>query len=601
MLSTGVNENSTPAPALFPSGRPPDPETSQTLPGDNLSPSKSTSTTAPMEMLVDSTGTLNLQTISQSGTDPSNVTSTGEQPSRMATNDAQLPVTTQMAPPAANASTTHAQIFSYAKAVTGGTSLNSAHPSNTQWTPVGEHDLIPGERNGEPALRVSTDFKNRLCAPWHRTLVVRLLGIKVGFNTICSRLRAQWRPTGTMEVRDLDEDCYLVKLNNDQDYFKALTDGPWVIFDHYLVVQQWTPKFKLSDPLPKTMIVWVQLPALKIHFYHKEVLTSLGNLIGRTIKLDYHTLTQQRAKFARLAVEVDLSKPLVPRIWLDDDWQKVEYENLPTVCFECGKIGHQSTDCPLLRPSSLMAIVTAGGGDTQLAPTEETSETKQGFGPWMLVSRKSRRNSRENQGKGKSEKESGNHGQGKSNRNGKGVSKLKETNDRLPILSQQTPPLTQRSPGHERKEHGAKLGGGEKRNGKAIMREETTSSEKALLGSGPTRNSSVKQGPKPMLAADNASTSKTLARETRVSTHGQPDQAHLNGPKPILHAQHRPSHLHQFPTLWAQTGPICRWWKLLPPLPRRTGRTSLTLPRRWLERKEAKPIRAARRRDLRPS
>ncbi|CAL1354545.1 unnamed protein product [Linum trigynum] len=69
------------------------------------------------------------------------------------------------------------------------------------------------------------------------------------------------------------------------------------------------------------MIVWVQLPALEIHFYHKEVLTTLGNLIGRTIKLDYHTLNQQRAKFARLAIEV-LGKHLVPRIWLDDAWKK---------------------------------------------------------------------------------------------------------------------------------------------------------------------------------------------------------------------------------------------------------------------------------------
>ncbi|CAL1381755.1 unnamed protein product [Linum trigynum] len=132
-----------------------------------------------------------------------------------------------------------------------------------------------------------------------------------------------------MEVKDLDHDCFLVNLDNEQDYYRALTDGPWVIYDHYLVVQQWSPRFKASDPLPKTMIVWVQLPALKIHFYHREILTSLGNLIGRTIKLDYHTLTQQRAKFARLAVEVDLTKHLVPRIWLDDEWQKVEYENLP--------------------------------------------------------------------------------------------------------------------------------------------------------------------------------------------------------------------------------------------------------------------------------
>ncbi|CAL1414072.1 unnamed protein product [Linum trigynum] len=352
-----------------------------TLSGDTELLSKNTSMIAPVEMLVDNTATNNQQMTPQSGADLSNDFSSGGQPNRVGINDAQQTGSIPMAPSAAYASTTHVQTFSYANVVSGGTSLNGASPSNTQWTPVGEHDLIPGERNGEPALRVSTEFKNRLCAPWHRTLVVRLLGIKVGFNTLCSRLRAQWRPTGTMEIRDLDEDCYLVKLNNDQDYFKALTDGPWVIFYHYLVVQQWTPKFKLSDPLPKTMIVWVQLPALKIHFYHKEVLTSLGNLIGRTIKLDYHTLTQQRAKFARLAVEVDLSKPLVPRIWLDDDWQKVEYENLPMVCFDCGKIGHQSTACPLLRPVPMTTIVTAGGEESQLVPAEESSETKPGFGP----------------------------------------------------------------------------------------------------------------------------------------------------------------------------------------------------------------------------
>ncbi|CAI0427373.1 unnamed protein product [Linum tenue] len=79
------------------------------------------------------------------------------------------------------------------------------------------------------------------------------------------------------------------------------------------------------------MIVWLQLPGLPIHLYHKEVLTSIGNLIGRTIKLDYHTLNQRRAKFARLAVEIDLGKPLIPRVHIDGEWQKVEYENLPEV------------------------------------------------------------------------------------------------------------------------------------------------------------------------------------------------------------------------------------------------------------------------------
>ncbi|CAL1394830.1 unnamed protein product [Linum trigynum] len=93
------------------------------------------------------------------------------------------------------------------------------------------------------------------------------------------------------------------------------------------------------------MIVWIQLPALKVHFYHQEVLTSLGNLIGRTIKLDFHTMNRQRRKFARLAVEIDMTKALVPRIYLDDHWKKVVYENLPIVCFECGKVGHNAECC----------------------------------------------------------------------------------------------------------------------------------------------------------------------------------------------------------------------------------------------------------------
>ncbi|CAL1402716.1 unnamed protein product [Linum trigynum] len=138
------------------------------------------------------------------------------------------------------------------------------------------------------------------------------------------------------------------------------------------------------------MIVWVQLPAMKIHFYHKEVLTTLGNLIGRMIKLDFHTLNRQRAKFARMAVEVDLSKHLVPRIWLDDAWQKVEYENLSAVYFDCGKIGHTETGCPhrqLANPTATLAI--SGKSLPAERANQAADEPNPGFGPWMLVTRKS--------------------------------------------------------------------------------------------------------------------------------------------------------------------------------------------------------------------
>ncbi|CAI0404379.1 unnamed protein product [Linum tenue] len=322
---------------------------------------------------------------------------------------------------------------SYARALMGPAGRAPSPNQLIQWTPVGEHDLVPEERNGEPTLRVSPDFKAKICAPWQRTLVVRLLGLRIGFVTMCNRLRGLWRPCGAMEVKDLDHDCFLVKLDNEQDYFSALTDGPWVIHDHYLVVQKWTPKFKVSDPLPKMMIVWVQLPALKIHFYHKE---------------------------------------------------RVEYENLPEVCFKCGKIGHQAAGCPL---NSLavpaVAVMVAGNASPELV-TAESIDSNPGFGPWMMVTWKSRRNPRENLRKGKSTNEMSNHLPGFTNKTGKGGGIIKDSPQVFHSMANPNVTLQQRTYTQERK---GKKGGEEVKKGKEKVVVESSGQGVGLLGPGPSR------------------------------------------------------------------------------------------------------------------
>ncbi|CAL1402225.1 unnamed protein product [Linum trigynum] len=255
------------------------------------------------------------------------------------------------------------------------------------------------------------------------------------------------------------------------------------------------------------MIVWVQLPALKIHFYHKEVVTTLGNLIGRTIKLDYHTLTQQRAKFARLTVEVDLSKHLVPRIWLDDAWQKVEYENLPEVCFECGKIGHCSAVCPLLKPAVLVNFAVAAGGDSSADLPVSEEDANPGFGPWMLVSRKSRRNARDGQRKGKGEQDSGSQNQMLGHKQGKKGTGGKEGNQAFPIQDINNGHLSQVSQTHERKVVITKKNGAEGRRGVEANGRDAGSKGKGLLGPSPVFSESNPNRTEPNCLADEASTS----------------------------------------------------------------------------------------------
>ncbi|CAN1842173.1 hypothetical protein LINPERHAP1_LOCUS36768 [Linum perenne] len=248
---------------------------------------------------------------------------------------------------------------SYLGAVRG---CESQPPNGNQaWIPVGTNDIILSASNGIKALNLSKEFKEKLCKPWSNSVVVRLMGKSIG-------------------------DYFLIKFSYEQDYFKALTGGPWTILDHYLVVHQWDQSFRVSNDLPKKMVVWVQFPHLPIHFYHAQILTSLGNLIGKTIKIDFNTQRAERGKFARIAIEVDLGEPIPPVVLLDGAPQLVEYENMPSLCFECGRINHDSKDCPrkvVLDPTPSLDQTYP---KDLLSATSDAVPPPEQYGPWMLVS-----------------------------------------------------------------------------------------------------------------------------------------------------------------------------------------------------------------------
>lgn len=51
----------------------------------------------------------------------------------------------------------------------------------------------------------------------------------------------------------------------------------------------------------------------------------------------------------RVCLDIDLAKPLKQGFWLEDDGKKVfiivQYEKLPTFCYNYGLVGHGATAC----------------------------------------------------------------------------------------------------------------------------------------------------------------------------------------------------------------------------------------------------------------
>lgn len=76
------------------------------------------------------------------------------------------------------------------------------------------------------------------------------------------------------------------------------------------MVQALSPEFDpLSDEIMTTP-VWVRLSNIPVNFYDHAILMGIAGALGRSIKVDMATLKVERARFARVCVEVNLRKPL---------------------------------------------------------------------------------------------------------------------------------------------------------------------------------------------------------------------------------------------------------------------------------------------------
>lgn len=210
-----------------------------------------------------------------------------------------------------------------------------------------------------------------------------------------------------------------------------------MVMDHYLIVKKWKPNFDPWNDNTENILVWVRFPTLSIEYYTHE---KIGNKIGKTIKMDYATSLVSRGKFARLCVEVDITKPLLSKFDLTDKVCKIEYEGLYLVCFKCGKYGHRDEGCPMNIPekgeegeqsptedgdNGRTSTLETNRVECQTKHVRQAPEMTEPFGPWMLAARNPRR---------------GRGGYGKSMGNGRGEAQKSDNSDKSKANTPQPKP-----------------------------------------------------------------------------------------------------------------------------------------------------------------
>ncbi|KAJ4837060.1 hypothetical protein Tsubulata_038326 [Turnera subulata] len=258
-------------------------------------------------------------------------------------------------PPAAPTEGGPTQKFSYLEKLTVGTDHNLSHDpwEDEGEVEVEEGDVFVNEIDGVQMVELTDAFKARLDKPWERAVIVKLLGRPIGFCALQNKIESLWRPRGPYKIIDLAYNYYIVRFWEESDFQHALIDGPWMILGHVLSVQPWSDSFRANTDKIDRVVCWIQFPDFPVNRYHSKIFRVLDNLVGRTVKLDANVKNPDRACFAKVAVSIDLTKPLKNTIMLDGEPIRVTYDGLPDICVTCGRIGHSALACP----SSLDAAV----------------------------------------------------------------------------------------------------------------------------------------------------------------------------------------------------------------------------------------------------
>lgn len=85
-------------------------------------------------------------------------------------------------------------------------------------------------------------------------------------------------------------------------------------------------------------------------YLSRDILLSLASSIGRPVKLDYPTTTQRILSYARVLVDLNLSKPRHHKLLVELEGEgevevDVLYEKTPYS--KCLSLGHTLSKCPL--------------------------------------------------------------------------------------------------------------------------------------------------------------------------------------------------------------------------------------------------------------
>jgi uncharacterized protein DUF4283 len=203
--------------------------------------------------------------------------------------------------------------------------------------------------NGKYVVQIESHNVVDLVNIWELAVVIYVVGGNVSTDIIRGYIRKHWSFVAMPVIHAHEEGYFILKFNNESECDEILNGGPYFLNKAPMIVKKWSSKFDFKEEILRVILVWIRLPSLPLHCWGEETLSRIVSAVGVPIIADDCTAKQLKVSYARVLVEVDITKEFEKEIQIRDNTgreftQKVIPEWRPYYCRRCHKIGHECKD-----------------------------------------------------------------------------------------------------------------------------------------------------------------------------------------------------------------------------------------------------------------
>ncbi|CAA7036808.1 unnamed protein product [Microthlaspi erraticum] len=152
-----------------------------------------------------------------------------------------------------------------------------------------------------------------------------------------------WDVEGRVQGINLGNGRFQFDFDHEEDMNKVLAKRPWHFNRWSFALEKWEPFTR--DDFPNTMLFWVSVIGVPVHFWNVPTFTEIGKVLGLVTKID--------AKRSKFQVSLNADKPLQFERKVsfpngDIATVSLTYEGLQRYCFTCKLLSHEEGTCPQL-------------------------------------------------------------------------------------------------------------------------------------------------------------------------------------------------------------------------------------------------------------